>query len=110
MQQQKNPMNRQLESNDLDYWYELLNSTEIDTIPLEIISELKFYTYDNEIIKFPVGRWVESGVDIEKIKKMISNWLDRQPDEVQGREYNIDMLKIKDIVQEKTEDLYKVLD
>ena len=107
---QKNQFQAPNNNEDLDYWFDLLSSSKIIGVPMEVVSSIKMHTRDEEAINFPIEEWLDEGSDIDQIKDIIKDWMKRQDGETFGSEYIINITKVRDIVQEKTDELLKVLD
>lgn len=81
-------------------WQELIDSIDPTDIPVNMLKILRVHVDEETRFVFPIKEWLDDGVPLAKIEKVIDDYYSKNNDEILGSDFIVDLEKLKSTVAE----------
>lgn len=108
MPEQPKPLREGLD--DLEgEWQELVDSIDATDIPVNMLKVLRVHIDEDTRFVFPIKDWLDEGVPIAKIEKVVNDYYLKHSDDILGSDFIVDLDKLKTTVKAETKKALKNL-
>ena len=90
-------------------WQELVDSIDATDIPINMLKVLRVHIDEDTRFVFPIKDWLDEGVPIVKIEKVVNDYYLKHSDDILGSDFIVDLDKLKTTVKAETKKALKNL-